>query len=70
MTPLEKFLKPMPLSYDYQEWKKKSYTERAKKVCQNWALQGYGSPISVTIFYFIKIIFYVFMFFLVLFFFK
>tara|TARA_B110000503_G_C7157409_1_gene417948 strand:+ start:322 stop:1986 length:1665 start_codon:yes stop_codon:yes gene_type:complete len=63
MTRLEKFLKPMPLSYDYQEWKKKSYTERAKKVCQNWALQGYGSPISVTIFYFIKIIFYVFMFF-------
>lgn len=63
MTPLEKFLNPQPLPYDFQEWKKLSYKERAKKVCQNWAINGYGSPPSVAIFYLIKILFYVFMFF-------
>ena len=63
MTPLEKFLNPLPLPYDFQEWKKLSYKERAKKVCQTWAVQGYGSPLSVAIFYLIKIVFYVLMFF-------
>ena len=63
MTPLEKFLNPKPLPYDFQEWKKLPYQERAKKVCQTWAIQGYGSPISVAIFYLLKIAFYVFMFF-------
>jgi hypothetical protein len=63
MTPLEKFLNPKPLPYDFQEWKKLPFQERAKKVCQTWAIQGYGSPLSVTIFYLLKIAFYVFMFF-------
>ena len=63
MTPLEKFLNPLPLPYDFQEWEKLSYKERVKKVCQTWAVQGYGSPLSVAIFYLIKIVFYVLMFF-------
>lgn len=63
MTPLEKFLNPLPLPYNFQEWKKLSYEERAKKVCQTWAIQGYGSPLSVAIFYLIKIVFYILMFF-------
>ena len=64
MTPLEKFLNHLPLPYDFQEWEKLSYKERVKKVCQTWAVQGYGSPLSVAIFYLIKIVFYVLMFFL------
>ncbi|MGB1242600.1 MAG: DUF3556 domain-containing protein [Chitinophagales bacterium] len=63
MSLLEKFLFPAPLPYDFQEWKKLPFAERAKKVCQAWAMQGYGSPISVAIFYVLKIAFYVFMWF-------
>jgi hypothetical protein len=62
-TPLEKFLYPKPLPYDFQEWKKLPFQERAKMVCQTWATQGYGSPLSIAIFYLLKIAFYVFMFF-------
>ena len=63
MTPLEKFLNPAPLPYDFQEWKKLPFQERVKKVCQAWAMQGYGSPLSIAIFYALKIAFYVFMWF-------
>ncbi len=61
MNLLDKLLSPAPLPYDFQEWKKAPFTEKAKKVCQAWAIQGFGAPFSVAIFYMLKITFYVYM---------
>ncbi|MEZ4888594.1 MAG: DUF3556 domain-containing protein [Chitinophagales bacterium] len=60
MNLFEKFLTPAPLPYDFQEWKQLDFAEKAKKVCQAWAIQGYGSPIAVAIFYLLKIAFYIY----------
>jgi hypothetical protein len=63
MNLLDKILSPAQLPYDYQEWKNLPFTERAKKVCQAWAMQGFGAPFSVVLFYVLKITFYVYMWF-------
>jgi hypothetical protein len=54
-------MKPVDLPYDYDEWTKLPFPERAKKVCQAWAMQGFGAPNFVIIFYSLKIIFYIWM---------
>ena len=58
---LDFFMKPEDLPYDFEAWKKLPFPERAKKVCQAWALQGFGAPKSAVIFYTLKILFYVWM---------
>lgn len=63
MSLLDSILKPTALPYDFQEWKKLPFNERARKVCQAWALQGFGAPPSTVILYFLKIAFYVYMWF-------
>jgi hypothetical protein len=52
-------LRPTAPPYDALEWAKKPFPERARMVCQAWALQGYGSPIGVYAFYALKVLFYV-----------
>jgi len=61
MNFLNQLLSPKPLPYDYEDWKKEPFTQRAKMVCQAWAIQGFGAPISIAVFYFLKIVFYVWM---------
>ena len=51
-------MKPADLPYDYEQWKKLPFSEQAKKVCQAWAIQGFGSPIFAVIFYLLKIALY------------
>ncbi len=55
------FMKPAPLPYDYSDWEKWPFPEKAKRVCQAWGLQGFGAPLFAPIFYFLKIVFYVWM---------
>ena len=59
MNILNYFMKPQELPYDYNVWNKKSYAEKAKMVCQAWAMQGFGAPKFTIFFYSFKIILYV-----------
>ena len=61
MNFLNSLLSPASLPYDFQEWKKAPFSEKAKMICQAWAIQGFGAPISVAVFYALKIAFYVYM---------
>lgn len=63
MSFFKNILAPSPLPYDLGEWKKLPFALRAKKVCQAWALQGFGAPFSGVLFYVLKILFYVYMWF-------
>ncbi len=50
---------PVMPPYDLEEWKKKPFHARLKMLCGSWALQGYGSPVGVYIFYVAKIALFV-----------
>ena len=51
--------RPIPPPYDIREWRTKPYAERLRLVCQCWALDGYGTPSSVYLFYLLKILLYI-----------
>lgn len=53
-------LKPALPPYDALEWEQKPLSERARMTCEDWALQGYGSPPAVFLFYALKMALYVF----------
>ena len=48
------FITPTAPPYDALEWEKLPFPERCRLVCQAWAVQGYGSPLSVTLVYALK----------------
>ncbi|MEO1172165.1 MAG: DUF3556 domain-containing protein, partial [Myxococcota bacterium] len=52
-------LDPLPPPYDPLDWKARPLAERAKMVCQAWALQGYGTPFPAFIAYGLKVVLYV-----------
>lgn len=45
--------------FDIAEWQRRPFAERLKMACQDWALQGYGTPAPVYALYLVKIGFYV-----------
>lgn len=47
--------KPVLPTFDLDEWRAKSFGERMKMMCGSWAMQGYGSPPGVYLFYIAKI---------------
>lgn len=53
------FLAPAPPPYDPLEWVRKPFAERARMVCEAWALQGYGTPLGAYALYVLKIGLYV-----------
>ncbi|HVU01389.1 MAG TPA: DUF3556 domain-containing protein, partial [Polyangiaceae bacterium] len=53
------FLSPDPPPYDPLEWVDKPFPERARMVCEAWAMQGYGSPVAVYLVYVVKVLLYV-----------
>lgn len=55
----KKLISPQALPFDYEEWQQKPFAERATMLCQAWAVQGYGAPVSVYLFYLLKIAAYV-----------
>jgi hypothetical protein len=52
-------LDPAPPPYAPLEWLKKPLGERARMVCEAWALQGYGTPVAVYVVYVVKLALYV-----------
>jgi hypothetical protein len=52
-------LDPIPPPYDALAWVKKPLAERARMVCEAWAMQGYGSPSGVYVAYLLKVVLYV-----------
>ena len=54
MNFLRSLITPAPPPYDALEWEKAPFPERCRQVCQAWALQGYGSPLSVALLYAVK----------------
>jgi hypothetical protein len=52
-------MRPTPVPYDALEWVKKPFAERARMVCEAWALQGYGTPVAIYALHIIKIALYV-----------
>ncbi len=53
------WLDPLPPPYAPLEWEKLPLESRGRMVCEAWAAQGYGTPMSVYWFYGIKIALYV-----------
>lgn len=52
-------LDPIPPPYDPLEWEKRPFAERARMVCESWALQGYGTPLAIYLVYAFKVAFYI-----------
>jgi hypothetical protein len=52
-------IRPTPVPYDPLEWAKKPFAERARMVCEAWALQGYGTPLAIYVVHVLKIALYV-----------
>jgi hypothetical protein len=53
------FLEPAVPPYDPLEWSRMPFRDRARLACKGYALQGWGYPYAVHLFYALKIIFYV-----------
>ena len=50
------FIEPAPPPFDdVEEWKRKSHLERIKPLAQDWALNGFGTPVFVYLLYVVKI---------------
>ena len=52
-------ISPQALPFEYEAWKQEPFHTRVKMLCHAWAIQGYGAPVSVYIFYILKIAFYI-----------
>ncbi len=51
-------LRPVPPPYDPLDWAARPFPERARMVCQAWALQGYGTPLAIYALYAVKLALY------------
>jgi hypothetical protein len=56
-----KLLTPTPPPYDPLVWEKTPFPKKCRMVCEAWAVQGYGSPLSTLVVYALKVAFYVWM---------
>jgi hypothetical protein len=52
-------LSPTPVPYDALDWVKKPFAERARMVCEAWAMQGYGTPPAIYVVHVLKIALYI-----------
>jgi hypothetical protein len=50
------FLQPSPPPFDLEEWRAKPYLGRIKANCQDWAVNGFGTPGVVYVLYVVKLI--------------
>ncbi|MDQ3936029.1 MAG: DUF3556 domain-containing protein [Actinomycetota bacterium] len=55
------FLQPSPPPFDLDEWKAQPYLTRLKANCQDWAVNGFGTPGVVYLLYAVKLVLYVFL---------
>lgn len=52
-------LTPKAAEFDLEDWLQRPYPERVRMMCQTWAMQGFGAPPAVYLFYVVKIALYV-----------
>jgi hypothetical protein len=52
------FTTPAPPPFDVEEWERRPHLERIKPLAQDWALNGFGTPIAVYLLYLIKLAVY------------
>ncbi len=52
------FLTPTPPPFEVEVWKRLSHLERIKPLAQDWALNGFGTPVAVYLLYVVKIAIY------------
>jgi hypothetical protein len=53
------FIEPAPPPFeDVEGWKRKSHLERIKPLAQDWALNGFGTPVFVYLLYAVKVALY------------
>jgi len=53
------FLQPAPPPFDLDEWRAKPYLSRLKANCEDWAVNGFGTPDVVFLLYAVKLVVYV-----------
>jgi Transmembrane protein of unknown function (DUF3556) len=51
-------LDPAPPPFEVSEWRRLSHLERIKPLAQDWALNGFGTPVAVYFLYVFKVIAY------------
>ena len=51
-------LDPAPPPFEVEEWRRKSHLEKIKPLAQDWALNGFGTPVAVYFLYILKILVY------------
>jgi hypothetical protein len=51
-------LRPTLPPYDPMDWVKRPLAERARMVCEAWALQGYGTPLAIYALHAVKLVLY------------
>jgi transmembrane protein DUF3556 len=54
-----RLFRPVAPPYDPLQWVKLPLQERARVVCEAWAMQGYGTPLGAYVFYALKIGLYI-----------
>lgn len=52
-------LAPKMPDFDLNEWSEKPYPERLRLMCRAWALDGFGVPAPIYLFYVLKMALYV-----------
>lgn len=53
-------LDPLAPPYDPLEWEKLPFSKRARLACESWALQGYGTPLTIYVVYVLKVVGYIY----------
>ncbi len=51
-------LDPAPPPFEVSEWRRLPHLERIKPLAQDWALNGFGTPVAVYFLYVFKILAY------------
>jgi hypothetical protein len=51
-------LDPAPPPFEVEEWRRRPHLERIKPLVQDWALNGFGTPVAVYFLYVFKVIAY------------
>jgi len=51
-------LDPAPPPFEVEEWRRLSHLERIKPLAQDWALNGFGTPVAVYFLYVFKVLAY------------
>ena len=52
------FLMPTPPPFEIEEWKRRPHLKRIEALAQDWALNGFGTPVAVYLLYVVKLVLY------------